>query len=228
MVTGIYQLVDGSLAHKLRFETIANNLANVNSNGFKKDLISFDRTNTTQQYSYTDFTPGSIVYTGNQCDIALEGEGFFKVQTAEGIRYTRNGNFMLNSSGELVTQNGDPVLGTGGTITVSGSDFKISGDGKIMGKEGEVARLELVAFEDRQQLKKDGRTYFRFDGEADQMTSVENVSVKQYYVETSNVNPTVEMIKMMEAYRGFESAQKAIQSLDEITSKMVNDTGLIG
>lgn len=229
MATGIFQLVDGSLTHKLRFETIANNLANVNSHGFKKDMISFDKTSKTiQQYSHTDFTAGPIVHTGNQFDVGLEGKGFFKVQTAEGVRYTRNGSFITNRSGELVTRNGDAVLGRGGAIKISQGDFSISADGTVRDKTGEIGRLELVNFKEPQELSKDGRTYFRFDGEDDQIVDAEDVTVKQNYIETSNVNPTVEMIKMMEAFRGFEAAQKAIQSLDEMASKMVNDTGLFG
>ena len=106
--------MDGSLAQQYRFENISNNLANINTNGFKKSVISFDKALSQNSISSIDLSPGPIVHTGNKLDIALEGTGFFKIQTSEGIRYTRDGAFTLDTDGQLTTRSGNPVLGENG------------------------------------------------------------------------------------------------------------------
>ena len=227
MTTGIYELVDASLAQKLRFDTIANNLANVSTNGFKKDIIAFDETDVTSPTSHSDFSNGSIVHTGNSFDLALDGKGFFKVQTTQGIRYTRDGSFSLNAEGNLVTRSGDIIMGQNGPIAIEGGSFSVSEDGQVFSAAGNAGQLELLDFQKLEKLVKEGASKYRFDGDDQDIVAADNVNVKQAYVETSNVNPTVEMVKMMETFRTFETVQKAIQSVDEITSKMVNDPGLL-
>lgn len=227
MTTGIYELVDGSLAQKLRFDTIANNLANVNTNGFKMDIIAFDEADIMSPTAHTDFRNGSIVHTGNNFDLALDGQGFFKVQTAQGIRYTRDGALSLNAEGNLVTRSGDIVLGQNGPINIEAGSFSVSADGQVFSAGGNVGQLELLNFQKPENLVKEGVSKYRFDGNDEDIVAADNISVKQAYIETSNVNPTEEMVKMMETFRTFETVQKAIQSVDEITSKMVNDPGLL-
>lgn len=226
MIPGIYKLIDGCLVHKLRFETISNNLANQNTNGFRKDIISFNQTLSMNYISETDFTPGSVRYTGNELDVALEGQGFFKVQTPAGIRFTRDGAFSLNAQGVLVTRSGDTVLGQNGPIQISGSQVAIESDGQVLVDDQPVDKLMVVDFEQPQFLKKEGGSYYRHQLEEKGNLTVDQANVKQNYLESSNVNPTEEMIKMLEAFRAFESAQKAISTIDEITSRMLNDQGL--
>ena len=105
MISGVFRLMDGSLAQQLRFENISNNLANINTNGFKKDTLSFDKALSMNSHSRIDFSSGPIVHTGNKLDLALEGKGFFKIRTASGVRYTRDGTFTLDKQGGLVTRN---------------------------------------------------------------------------------------------------------------------------
>jgi len=214
------------MVHQLRFETISNNLANQNTNGFRKDIISFNQTLSMNYISETDFTPGPVRYTGNELDVALEGQGFFKVQTPAGIRFTRDGALSLNAEGVLVTRTGDAVLGQNGPITISGSKVAIESDGQVVVDNQSVDKLMVVDFEQPQFLKKEGGSYYRHQLEESGILTADKVNVKQNYLEGSNVNPTEEMIKMLEAFRAFESAQKAISSIDEITSRMVNDQGL--
>ena len=121
MISGIYNLIDGSLTQQLRFETVANNMANINTNGFKKNIISFNQTLEMNIISKADFTQGPVRHTGNELDVALDSKGFFKIQTGNGIRYTRDGAFTLDEKGTLVTLNGDSVLGQNGPITIDGS-----------------------------------------------------------------------------------------------------------
>ncbi|MFO7555375.1 MAG: flagellar hook-basal body complex protein, partial [Desulfobacterales bacterium] len=114
MISGIHNLIDGSMTQQLRFETISNNIANSNTNGFKKDIISFYQALDMQSISKTDFSQGPVRFTGDDLDIALSSKGFFKVETPKGLRYTRDGAFSINAEGNLVTANGDKVLGENG------------------------------------------------------------------------------------------------------------------
>ena len=227
MISGSYNLIDGSLTQQLKFETVANNMANINTNGFKKNIISFNEALKMNSISKIDFTQGPVRYTGNELDVALDSKGFFKIQTANGIRYTRDGAFKLDETGTLATWNGDSVLGQNGPITIDGSKVSIGGDGQVHVDGESVDRLMVVDFDNPQLLKKEGGSCYSYTGEENEISTVEDVRVQQNYLESSNVNSTEEMIKMIETYRAFESVQKAIQSIDKVTDKMVNDYGLV-
>ena len=226
MISGAYNLIDGALVHKLRFDTISNNLANINTNAFKKDIISFNQVLTMKNTSAIDLTPGPISHTGNKFDVALGSPGFFKIQTSRGIRYTRDGSFTLNLDRSLVTQNGDTVLGQNGPIKIDGSNVSIGIDGQVVVDNGAVDRILVVDFKQPQLLRKEGRSSYVYQGGEEDISPAEGVSVQQGYIEGSNVGAMEEMIKMVEVLRAFESAQKAIQVIDEITGKMVNEAGL--
>ena len=227
MISGIYNLIDGSLTQQLRFETVANNMANINTNGFKKNIISFNEALEMNSISKADFTQGPVRHTGNELDVALDSKGFFKIQTGNGIRYTRDGAFTLDENGTLVTLNGDSVLGENGPITIDGGQVTIGGDGQIQVDDESVDRLLVVDFENPQLLQKEGGARYFYSGEEREISTVQNIGVQQGYLESSNVNSTEEMIKMIETYRAFESVQKGIQSIDKVTDKMVNDYGLV-
>jgi flagellar basal-body rod protein FlgF len=226
VISGIHNVLDGAMLQKLRFDNIANNLANISTNAFKKDILSFNQTLSMQYICETDFSPGPIIHTGNKLDVALASQGFFKIQTSSGIRYTRNGSFSLNSEGFLVTQNDDKVLGQNGPIKINGSDISIGSDGQVFVDNGPVDRILVVDSKQPQLLKKEGGSYYIYQGGDEGLFQAENVDIKQSYLEKSNVNPTEEMIKMMETFRAYESAQKAIQCMDEMTSKLINVAGM--
>jgi len=225
LISGIYKLVDGLLAQKVRFETIANNVANINTSAFKKDIISFHRILSMKNSSTTDFSPGPIRHTGNELDVALETPGFFKIQTPRGIRYTRDGAFKLDVDRTLVTHNGDPVLGQNGPIAINGKNVTIEPDGRVLVDNEAVDTISVVDFRNLDLVRKEGSSYYVFQGKERDIFTAENISVQNGYIEQSNVSPTGEMIKMIVSLRRFESAQKAIQFMDEITSKMVNEVG---
>jgi flagellar basal-body rod protein FlgG len=225
MISGIYKLIDGSIIQKLRFDAVANNIANSSTVGFKKDLIAFDQMLTMKYHSQTDFSIGPAQYTGHPFDIALGDQGFFKIQTTGGVRYTRDGTFTLNGDKTLVTQTGNAVLGQNGPIKIDGRRVSILSDGQVMVDDQLADRIAVVDFENLSLLRKEGGSYYNYAGPDGEISSVETVAVQQGYVEQSNVNATEEMIKMIETYRAFESNQKAIQSIDEITREMVNDAG---
>ena len=223
----MYNLIDGSMTQQLRFETIANNMANSNTNGFKKDIISFNEALDMQSNSNTDFSPGPLRYTGNELDVALSSKGFFKIETPNGLRYTRDGAFSINAEGILVTGNGDTVLGQSGPITLENGEVYIGRDGQVVVNNESVDKILVVDFDDPQLLRKEGGSYYSYQGENNGISTEADAEIQQKYLEGSNVNPTQEVIKMIETYRAFESVEKAIQSIDALTGKMVNDYGSV-
>ena len=225
MLSGIYNLIDGSMVQKLRFDTIANNIANSSTVGFKRDSITFDQMLSMKYFSQTDFSLGPVQYSGDPFDIALGDHGFFKVQTSRGIRFTRDGTFTVNGEGTLVTRTGNTVLGQNGPIRIDGHDVSILGDGQVIVDGEAVDKIAVVDFEKRALLRKEGGSLYNYSGPDQEIFSVDTVAMQQGYVEQSNVNATEEMIKMIETYRSFESNQKAIQSIDELTRAMINDAG---
>jgi len=226
LISGIHNIVDGAMVQKLRFDNIANNLANINTNAFKKDIISFNQTLSMKCVSETDISPGPVVYTGNELDVALATQGLFKIQTPHGIRYTRNGLFTLNAQHFLVTPKGDKVLGQNGAISINGIKVSIENDGQVLVDDQPVDRILVADFKHPQLLRKEGFSYYMYQGGEEEISTAENVDVRQSYLEKSNVNPTEEMVKMIETFRAFESAQKAIQCMDEMTGQMVNSLGM--
>ena len=224
MASGVLKLIDGALLQNFRLDTISNNLANINTNAFKKDIISFDQILSMKNSSIIDFTPGPIRHTGNKFDVALGSPGFFRIRTSRGIRYTRDGAFTLNVDRLLVTQNGDTVLGQNGPIQINGSDVSIDIDGRVVVENASVDRIAVEDFKEPRLLRKEGSSCYLYQGGETDIFTSEDVNVRQGYIEGSNVSPVEEMIKMVEALRIFESAQKAIQSMGEATSKMVNIT----
>ncbi len=227
MTTGIDNLIDGSMTQQLRFETIANNMANSNTNGFKKDIISFYEALDMQSISETDFSQGPLRYTGNELDVALSSEGFFKIETPNGLRYTRDGAFSINVEGILVTGNGDTVLGESGPITIESGEVYIGRDGQVVVNNESVGKILVVDFDEHQLLRKEGGSYYSYQGENIGISTASDAEIQHKYLEGSNVNPTQELIKMMETYRAFESVEKAIQSIDTLTGEMVNDVGTV-
>jgi flagellar basal-body rod protein FlgF len=251
MSGSIYLAASGAILQQLKLEILANNVANVNTSGYKEDLPIFrlfDDTNTNQNLDNnnqtnrlkqkispytppfavrTNFSTGSIRPTGNPLDLALNGDGFFTVQTAEGVRYTRQGNFSLNENGILVTQNGDPVMGQGSEIIIEGSEVTVGSDGTIEVDGETVDQLRLVHFDDLTQLKKVGHTMFEpADGlGAEIEQDADDTTVNQGFLELSNVNAIRAMTDMIEALRVSEAYQKVIHSADDATSKVINGVG---
>lgn len=223
MNSGVYQAIRGSCIQGHRFDIIANNLANAGTTGFKKDRLSFGEV--FQEHIRTDLGQGNLRHTGNPLDIALKGNGFFKIKTPHGIRYTRNGNFCLNAEGVLVTQNGDPVLGENGVIRMEGSDITIDTQGEIKGDDVAADTLSVSVFARPERLQKEGSSYYVYKGQQGGVAKPEEVFVRQGYLEESNVVVVEEMTKMIEALRIYESYQKIVQTFDETTYKAINEVG---
>jgi flagellar basal-body rod protein FlgF len=176
---------------------------------------------------YTDFTQGDANKTGNPLDLALQGTGFFAIETPQGEQYTRNGEFTLNSQGYLTTKEGYKVLGQQGPIQVSGSSVLINEQGQIFDGKNEIDTLKLVDFKDYKLLQKTGDTLYKdLSGNGDNMKKAVGL-VEQGYTEGSNVNSVKQMVEMITVLRSYEANQKIIKTHDELLDKAVNEIGRI-
>ncbi len=252
MNKGIYVATSGSLAQERAMDIIANNMANMNTSGYKADRMLFQTylqkadasgtaTPTTDEIkagimekktddtaymfssqSYTNYEQGALQKTGNTFDIALDGNGFLAVQTPMGERYTRGGAFKIDSGGDLVTADGYKVLGQGSSpIHVGNEEFSVREDGLVTVSGGGTEQLKVVDFADRAQLKKSGQGLFMADEGIE--TAAPAASVRQGYLEASNINPVVEMTRMITALRTYEAFQKTIHSSDDMTTRLIAD-----
>ncbi|MBU6458764.1 MAG: flagellar basal-body rod protein FlgF [Bradyrhizobium sp.] len=224
-----------------QLDVVANNIANVNTTGFKADAPLFEeylmpgahednfkgsdrRVSYVQDRgTYRDFTQGAAEQTKNPLDIAITGDGFFVVQTDGGERYTRDGNLHMNSQRQLVTANGDPVLGTSGPIVfqTTDHDINVSPDGTVTVVEG-VSRtdslrgkLRLVSFTDAQKLLKEGSNLYSA-GEGGAAQPDLKSSVQQGYIEKSNVNAIAEMSRMVEVTRAYTQIATMLQQESDL------------
>lgn len=241
----MYSAVSGNMALMQRMEVIANNLANINTVGFKKDRLIFgtmldSAKNPTQSagtvtdsavlsdgVAETDYSTGPLKQTSNPLDLALDGSGFFVVNTPQGKAYTRQGNFHLDSNGKVVTADGYEVQGGGGAVTIKGGKVDINGKGEVSVDGQQVATLSLVDFPKPYQLQKIGSAMFvPSDPQATGQTAT-GTNVRQGALEDSNVQPLTEMANLIETTRFYESCVKTIQSYDAMANKAVNDLGKV-
>jgi flagellar basal-body rod protein FlgG len=205
----------GALREERRYSVIANNLSNSQTVGFRKDNLVFRKvidkasnriTGEETGRTLTSFQQGELQTTGNPLDVAIDGEGFFKIRTPQGVRYTRSGRFELNQDRILVNGSGFPVMGRGGEITLGGKNISIDKEGTI--------------------LKKEGQTLMKLDVPQEEMEEDES-QVIQGSLESSNINTVEEMMKMLDSLRIYESCMKAIQANDELNVKAVNEIGRV-
>ena len=214
---------------------IANNLSNAQTPGFKREVPVFHQILSDAagrihpgpvEGAKTAFQQGSIHKTGNPLDMAIEGEGFFKVKTPLGIRYTRAGSFILNKEKMLTNADGFPVLGKQGEITLSGQNIAIGRNGTVKADGGEIGQIALVTFPDLEVLKKEGHTLYSSDFPETE-TEVQDPQLHQSSLESSNVNPIEEMVNFIDAMRSFESCLKVVQCHDEMDGRAVNELGRV-
>jgi len=248
MIRGIYTAASGMLAESIRTDTIANNLANVNTAGYKKDVAVTKDFASMLIYRINDgaaapsigtlgvgtmvdeiatiHSMGMMRQTGNALDLAIDGNGYFAVQTPAGIRYTKNGTFAKNDQGQLVTQDGYQVLGQNGPITVTNTaaNLTVSPDGRVMLDGVQAGQLNIVEFADEKQLLKEGSSLYNANGA---QTSPSTSRVEQGMLEQSNVNVVAEMVNLISGYRAYEVNAKTVQAHDQLLDKAVNEVGKV-
>jgi flagellar basal-body rod protein FlgF len=232
------------MALSRELDVVANNIANIDTTGYKADGSLFEEflgsaarsSQNDGRVSYVldrgvwhDMNQGPMQRTGNPLDVAIDGDGFLAVQTPQGERYTRNGSLQINATGQLVTNDGNPVLGDSGPITFQRTDrqISISRDGTISVREGASnadsarGKLKLVAFDNKQQLRKDGSgTFAAADGAAPHPATT--AGLQQGSIEKSNVRGVVEMSRMIEITRSYTQIATMLQQQGDQSTQAIN------
>lgn len=235
----IYNVLASAMGQEERLNMIANNLANVNTVGFKQDRALFadyekavaEMNGTTPDPDpakptiaffsggYIDFSKGSAIPTGGTLDLMINGDGFFEIENSGGpdTFYTRAGNFAVNGLGELSTQDGRRVLnGTGSPIVIGNAfDVLISADGTITSGDENLGRIQFVRFDDPTVLVKYGEGLFRAPGDITPTVAADG-QIRQGYLEGSNVNTIEELVRMIQNQRAYQANQRMIQSIDQV------------
>ncbi len=278
MVRGLYTGASGMVVQMNRMDEIANNLANVDLNGYKKDtaiekafpemlmrrmndngvyvfplgsvdttpIVGTIGTGVETNEVYTNFAQGPLKQSDNEFDMALEGSGFFTVQTPQGERLTRNGAFLIDKDGYLVTKSGDQVMGENGPIKLKKNNFVVDQDGvvwqnatfaaddkRLVSPEEnqweniqKVDRLRIVDVTRKRYLQKQGDSYWKATDESGPPEIIgpeARPKVRQGFLEGSNVNPVTEMVEMIEVNRAYDANQKTIQTEDALIGKLWNE-----
>lgn len=264
MLRGMYTGASGMLAQQVRTDVLANNLANAQTVGFKREAVlqrafpemlirrvfdpvapgggavgtffgaqgAYDPrpvvgrlgTGTYVDGTWTVHEQGPLRYTGNDLDVALNGDGFFAVQTEAGVRYTRDGRFALDAEGRLVTLAGWPVLDADGQPIVVGGAATIDEQGQVWVDGAVTARLGVWSFPEPQWLQREGTGLWVPTDDAGE-PAPGGATVHAGYLEDANVNVVTTMVELITAFRSYEANQKVIQAYDETLGRVVNDLG---
>jgi flagellar basal-body rod protein FlgG len=265
MIDGVKKMARDMSVKVLRQELVANNLANVNTPGFKTQrafttvlkqsmgaeagrmneagaastgpaapealageglvaskAVAVDGEKTTD--IYTSFEQGRIEYTHRSLDLAIDGEGFFVVDTPYGERFTRSGSFTLTQGGLLATYSGNLVIGEGGPIAIQGGEIEVTPDARVVVDGEEVDTLKIVTFSAPENLTRSGNT-FASTTEPYNGVDFAETQIVQGALERSNVNPIDEMVEMIALHRGFEADQQSIRLQIDASKKLLERVG---
>jgi len=248
----VYTATSGKAAIFKQLQVIANNLANMNTAGYKAERVLFEKSLASQgvvqgsvskeipepsrlrtdefvnaRMSYVDLSQGAIDNTGNPLNAAIEGEGFFVIQTPDGERYTRSGEFSMDRDGRLVTHAGFSVLGQGGEITIPpGQSVSIQADGSVVADGRSVGALRVVRVPEESLIREARMSFSVAEGAS--VEDVAEVRVVPKAVEASNVNAVKELTDMIFASRLFEAMDKVQESSGRMTAARNSALGRMG
>ncbi len=250
MVNGLYSAGMGMMLQVRKQELTANNIANVQTTGFKltrltthdtvesrRDVDQYMRSRETQRIDEvaTDWRPGPLVRTGNNLDVAVRGDGFLVAQTPDGERYFRSGSLQLNADRDLVDLSGARILDEAGNpVHIPGAKAVLTAEGKVLSDGEEVAKLRLVDFPKPYALQHDGAGKYRtFEttpgaGMPQPLEASPNVSLETGFLEGSNTNPVENMVQMIAQFRNYEADSRVVQAVDSTLDKAVNTVGRVG
>ena len=251
MIKGLYAAVSAMVTNASRQQVLTHNIANLDTPGFKQILTTVqDFMKTGVVYSpgnllksnltvvgnlglgseygpeFIDFTQGGLQLTSNQYDMAIDGNGLFRVKTPNGERYTRDGRFLRDTKNNLVTVDGYKVLNASGQpITLPDGDIEVAPDGTISVNGKQAGKLGLVVFQNPStELKHDAGNLFTGPAKS---TGKDLGRVVQGALEMSNANPTQLMAQLVDVQRSYEAAQKMVQNEDQLTGKTISSLGRI-
>lgn len=234
MDSGFYAACTALMSRSDALDTIANNLANTSTAGYRAQHNIFSSVLATAKNSLPvlnqaindygvlggtrlDTTQGSLERTGNELDLALEGRGYFVVDTPTGRVYTRAGNLQVSPHGQLITAQGDPVMGEHGVIPVVGGPMNISPDGTISVNGAVAGKLKIVEFAPGVNLQSAGGTYYTAPKGTE--VAATQTNVRQGMLEGSNVNPVASVVELISVQRTAEMMQKALSMFNQDMNK---------
>ena len=251
MNAAMYKVLSGAMAQMRRLEVVSQNLANLNTSGYKGESLAFTEilagaSSSTMPRSggeeermggmvvvgeqRIDFSQGELQQTGNPFDLAIQGEGFFVIDTARGVRYTRQGTFTLSPNGTVVTPLGDSLLGESGPIRMVGEKMEVTPEGGVLLDGAEADRIRVVRFANLLRLTREGQSLFRApEGEAPEAASDPSTELRtgfrvlQGSLEQANVNPIEAMVTLITVQRQFEAYERALRTMDAAAEKMTMD-----
>lgn len=229
----IYTAAQGLVARQLQLDAISNNIANVNTTGFRETSPFFRAFNmsfengpqNTLNYNvslqpvasgvFMHSRQGPMKATGNELDMAIEGDGYFRLETPNGPRYSRAGNFSLNTDGQLINQNGYTVMDTNNqaiTLDVT-KPVTIGRDGQVVQDAGQIAQIKLVTFNDKENLVAEADTLLRHEAVNPVEQQPEGL-IKSGFLEGSNVNIAKQMVNMITMNRAYDANIRTIRAID--------------
>jgi len=228
------------LALRRNLDIIANNIANINTAGYKSESVLFEEyllgtpagSESNQEFAFVQDTgvipnlsEGRLEHTGGSLDMALSGDGYFVLDTPEGPRYTRNGHFGLNTEGQVVSNDGHPVLDIDGnpiTFGANETELTIARDGTMTTSQGVKGQINVVQFDRPEDLQKVGNSQYTA---AEDPVPAESAHIIQGSLEQSNVAPIIEMTKMIEVMRTYQSISDVIKRAEELQRNAVRKLG---
>ncbi|MDQ0304547.1 flagellar basal-body rod protein FlgF [Ancylobacter polymorphus] len=233
----LYVPLAAQLATERRMATIANNVANMSTPGFRAEAIKFEHLLSTagdqdvafvsEGETYTSLAAGPVNYTGNPLDVAPQGDAWFAVQTPNGRAYTRDGRLHIAPTGELLTVDNLPVLDAGGTamlVDPAGGEIRIGADGAMTQGGNRVGTLGLFTLPAGAKLERQGNAVIP-DRPGLPVQDFSSLGIRQGYVEGSNVDPILEMTRLIAVQRTFEMAAQAVQQSEDQTSETIRTLG---
>jgi flagellar basal-body rod protein FlgF len=237
MSGGAYSALSGMRTRLDELDRLAFDLANVSTAGYKTERaakMAAERdefataldaaVDVMSSGTKIDFSSGTIATTGRDLDVAIDGRGFFEVETERGIRYTRNGGFQRRADGLLTTADGEPVMGDGGPITLGPGAVSVSADGTVKSGNAIVGRLRVVEFESEGDLIRESGSRFKA------LTGAQPTEMEPRVIggalEQSNVSVVDRMVALTEVSRGFEALQRGVSVLmNDLDSRIISELG---
>jgi flagellar basal-body rod protein FlgF len=239
----LYVGLSRQMVLRREMDVIANNIANADTTGFKVESLMV-RTEAQAPARMVDgprpvkfvlddgvardFSQGAMRQTGGTFDLALEGKGFFRVETPVGERYTRDGRFTISPEGQLMTQSGDAVAGEGGEVVIDPTrgPVSIAADGTVSQNGERVAKIAVFTFDDRSVLAKDQGNLLKNTSNA-QPTADTATQVRQGMLEGSNVNPILQITRMIEVSRAYEGLVRSMENTADLSRRAVERLGRV-
>ena len=233
-----YIVLSRQTAMRRQLDVIANNIANISTTAFKSEQLLFDEYlvdgQARQKIAFVtdigtarNLVEGEFIRTENPLDLAIRGKGYLTIETPDGERYTRNGSLRVDNEGFLVTSYGYKVLDDSGkAIELDPNDpqLSVASDGALTGGQGAIGRLGIVTFENEQNLQQIGSGLYKTD---DRPQQAENAMVEQGMLENSNVEPVLEMSRMIELSRNYQSTESMIRREDEMRRRGIERLGRV-